>query len=65
VSKALRDRRNRRDDTIRGSVVLLGGSVSARKYCSGRVDVTIHVALPGDARTASVCVENGLLPAGG
>jgi len=40
-SKAIRDRKNRKDKTIRGKEVFGGVQIRATKQCTGRLEVDI------------------------
>lgn len=53
ASKAVRDRKNRRDNKIRGQAVVGGIKVDATEYATGRTQVIINELVPSNARQAA------------
>jgi hypothetical protein len=58
MSKAARDRRNRKDNKVRGSAVLGGVRVDATRYVTGRTDVSIRSLAPRSPREAALLMDN-------
>jgi len=52
-SKAVRDRKNRKDNKVRGQCVVGGIKVDATKYASGRTNVIVNELVPSNARQAA------------
>jgi hypothetical protein len=52
-SKAVRDRKNRMNNKVRGQAVVGGIKVDATKYASGRTQVIINELVPANSRQAA------------
>ena len=52
ASKAVRDLKNRNENTIRGNEVVGGVRIDATKYCTGRTDVRTMQLIPSTAEQA-------------
>jgi len=52
-SKAVRDRKNRKDNKVRGQEVVGGVKVDATRYVTGRTQVIVNDLIPSNARQAA------------
>jgi len=58
MSKATRDRNNRKNNKIRGNEVVGGVRIDATRYVTGRTDVSIQTLIPKNTRQAAFVYEN-------
>jgi hypothetical protein len=52
-NKAVRDRKNRKNNKVRGQSVVGGVKVDATEYVTGRTQVIINDLVPSNARQAA------------
>jgi hypothetical protein len=53
MSQAVRNRQNRTDNTVRDNQLIGNIRVDARRYSTGRVDVTVYDLVPSTAEQAA------------
>jgi len=53
ASDPVRDRKNRKDNKVRGQSVVGGIKVDATKYASGRTQVIVSELIPSNAQQAA------------